>query len=97
MALHELYTNAVKYGALSNDTGSVAFEWRKSDGPGPRLTMVWREQGGPPVSPPTRRGFGSRMIERALAQDLKGEVTMEFRREGLVCTIDAPLPGKSAP
>lgn len=96
MALHELCTNAVKYGALSNDTGSVAFEWRQSDGPAPRLTMVWREQGGPPVSPPTHRGFGSRMIERALAQDLKGEVTMEFRPEGLVCTIDAPLADNRA-
>lgn len=96
MALHELCTNAVKHGALSNETGSVAFKWRKSHGPGPRLTMVWCEQGGPPVSPPTRRGFGSRMIERALAQDLKGEVAMEFRPEGLVCTIDAPLPAKRA-
>jgi PAS domain S-box-containing protein len=96
MALHELYTNAVKYGALSNDSGSVLLEWRRSDGPRPRLTMIWREQDGPPVSPPTRRGFGSRMIERALAQDLKGEVAMEFRPDGLVCTIDAPLPEKSA-
>jgi two-component sensor histidine kinase len=97
MALHELCTNAVKYGALSNETGSVALEWRRSDGPGPRLTMTWRERGGPPVSPPARRGFGSRMIEQALAQDLKGDVTMEFRPEGLVCTIDAPLPEKGAP
>ena len=92
MALHELRTNAVKYGALSTEAGNVVFEWRRSEGPAPRLTMTWREQGGPIVSPPTRRGFGSRMIERALAQDLKGEVTMEFRLEGLVCTIEAPLP-----
>jgi PAS domain S-box-containing protein len=97
MALHELCTNAIKYGALSNESGSVAFEWRRSDGPAPRLTMVWREQGGPAVSPPARRGFGSRMIERALAQDLRGEVTMEFRPEGFVCTIDAPLPQERAP
>ena len=97
MALHELCTNAIKYGALSNESGSVAFEWRRSDGPAPRLTMVWREQGGPAVAPPVRRGFGSRMIERALAQDLKGEVTMEFRPDGFVCTIDAPLPEKVAP
>ena len=96
MALHELCTNAVKYGALSNEAGSVAFEWRQSDGPAPRLTMIWRERGGPIVSPPTRRGFGFRMIERALAQDLKGEVTMEFTPEGLVCTIDAPLPERRA-
>jgi two-component sensor histidine kinase len=92
IALHELCTNAMKYGALSNETGSVAFEWHRTDGSPPRLTMVWREQGGPVVSPPARRGFGSRMIERALAQDLKGDVTMDFRPGGLVCTIDAPLP-----
>jgi PAS domain S-box-containing protein len=92
MALHELCTNAVKYGALSNESGSVTLEWRRTDGPAPRLTMVWREEGGPPVSSPARRGFGSRMIERALAQDLKGEVTMRFMPEGFVCTIDAPLP-----
>jgi two-component sensor histidine kinase len=97
MALHELCTNAVKYGALSNETGSIAFEWRQADGPDCRLTMVWREQGGPPVSPPARRGFGSRIIEKALAQDLNGDVTMEFRPEGLVCTIEAPLPVATAP
>jgi two-component sensor histidine kinase len=96
MALHELCTNAVKYGALSNETGSVTLEWRRTDSPAPRLTMVWRERGGPPVSPPARRGFGSRMIERALAQDLKGAVTMEFMPEGVVCTIDAPLPERRA-
>jgi len=97
MALHELCTNAVKYGAFSNETGSVAFEWRQADGPDSRLTMVWREQGGPPVAPPARRGFGSYLVEKALAQDLKGEVTMEFKPEGLVCTIEAPLSVATPP
>lgn len=54
--------------------------------------VVWREHGGPSVSPPTRRGFGSFLLERTLAQDLDGRVTTEFRPEGLVCSIDAPLP-----
>lgn len=92
MALHELCTNAMKYGALSNGTGTVAFAWRRSGGPDPRLRLVWRESGGPAVSPPKRRGFGSRMIEQALAQDLQGDVAMDFMPDGLVCTIDAPLP-----
>jgi PAS domain S-box-containing protein len=92
MALHELCTNAMKYGALSNETGGIALEWRVSGGPDPRLRLVWREHGSPTVSPPKRRGFGLRMIEQALAQDLKGDVHMDFRPEGLVCTIDAPLP-----
>ncbi len=92
MALHELYTNAVKYGALANDTGGIAVEWRLPAGPRPRLQLVWREHGGPPVSPPKRRGFGSLLLERSLAHDLDGSVSMEFRPEGLVCSIDAPLP-----
>jgi len=92
MALHELCTNAMKYGALSNDTGGIALEWSVYGRPDPRLRLVWREYGSPAVSPPKRRGFGLRMIEQALAQDLRGDVHMDFRPEGLVCTIDAPLP-----
>ncbi|MFU0505217.1 PAS domain S-box protein [Pseudaminobacter sp. NGMCC 1.201702] len=91
MGLHELCTNAVKYGALSNDVGEISVEWTRADGPQPRLKLVWREQGGPAVLPPKRRGFGSRLVERALAQDLDGEVSIEFRPDGLVCSIDAPL------
>lgn len=97
MALHELYTNAVKYGALSNDTGRITLEWTRSEGSPARLKLIWREEGGPPVAPPRRRGFGSRLVERTLAQDLDGEVRLEFRPEGLVCSIDAPLsPGPGA-
>jgi len=92
MALHELCTNAVKYGALSNDSGTVTVRWRvSSDGGERRLRLEWREEGGPPVAPPARRGFGSRMIERGLAAELGGTVALEFRSEGLRCLVDAPL------
>jgi two-component sensor histidine kinase len=57
-----------------------------------RLRLRWAEMGGPPVTPPTRRGFGSRLVERGLEPDLGGEVRMEFAVGGLVCTIEAPLP-----
>ena len=88
MALHELGTNALKYGALSVEQGSVAVRWSTS---GDRFRLRWEERGGPPVSPPTHRGFGSRMIERGLAAELRGEARIDWRPEGVVCTIDAPL------
>jgi PAS domain S-box-containing protein len=89
MALHELGTNAAKYGALSTPAGRVTVAWEIA--PGDRLRLEWREQGGPPVEPPARRGFGFRMIERALAADLAGVARIEFEPDGLVCRIDAPL------
>lgn len=92
MALHELLTNAVKYGALSDDAGKVTISWSIASGPPPRFVLLWQEAGGPPVTPPTRRGFGSRLIERLLAQDMEGEVTLSFAPAGVVCSIDAPLP-----
>lgn len=97
MALHELCTNAVKYGALSNDQGRVSIEWTVAeiDGAVRQLRMRWVEAGGPPVTPPARRGFGSRLIERGLAQDLGGEVRVEFAPAGVTCTIHAPLGGAS--
>jgi PAS domain S-box-containing protein len=88
MALHELGTNAVKYGALSREPGSVVVRWSADDG---RFRLRWEETGGPPVSAPATRGFGSRLIERGLASELRGEVRIEWRPEGVVCTIDAPL------
>ena len=92
MALQELATNAVKYGALSNDTGRVEITWAldRKDAM-PRVRLRWCESGGPPVKRPTRQGFGSRLIERSLARDLSGGVALEFAPEGLVCTIDAPV------
>jgi two-component sensor histidine kinase len=88
MALHELGTNALKYGALSVEDGSVSLGWKTDDG---RFRLLWQEQGGPPVTPPVRTGFGSRMIERGLSAELQGEVRIDFRPAGVVCTIDAPL------
>lgn len=93
LALHELATNAVKYGALSKQTGSVTLRWQTVLGTeGWTLTLRWTEQGGPPVKPPSRKGFGSRLIERGLAGDLGGEAKMDYRSTGLVCTIIASLP-----
>jgi PAS domain S-box-containing protein len=92
MALHELATNAMKYGALSNDSGRIFLEWRREDGPPPQLKLRWREENGPPVAPPRRRGFGSLLLDRTLAQDLDASVRTLFNPEGLVCEIDAPLP-----
>jgi two-component sensor histidine kinase len=88
MVLHELATNALKYGALSVATGSVEIEWRRN---GDRLHLSWSETGGPPVSQPTRTGFGSRLITQGLAaQD--GKAQMEFRPDGVICVIDCALP-----
>lgn len=91
MALHELCTNAMKYGALSNETGRITLNWGRTDGASPQLELHWRESGGPPVRPPSRRGFGSLLLERTLAQDLDGNVTMSFDPAGLSCRIGAPL------
>ncbi|AWN51083.1 PAS domain-containing protein [Methylobacterium sp. 17Sr1-1] len=98
MALHELATNAVKYGALSNDKGRVMLNWDIVDGSKPdRLWLRWEEIGGPAVTPPQRRGFGSRMIERALAAELEGTAEIDYRPRGLVCTVEAPLPDNAGP
>jgi PAS domain S-box-containing protein len=92
MALQELATNAVKYGALSNTTGEISISWEvHSSAAAPRLHLRWEEKGGPLVEPPQRRGFGTRLIERSLAQELDGNVLIDFARTGVVCTVDAPL------
>jgi two-component sensor histidine kinase len=88
MALHELGTNALKYGALSVERGRVSVRWTTRDG---RFRLRWEETGGPTVSPPGHRGFGSRMIERGLAAELQGEVRIDWQPQGVVCTIDAPI------
>ena len=94
MALHELATNAVKYGALSAPSGQVRITWTVVPGPAQaRLVLTWTETGGPPVQPPTRRGFGSRLIERGLAAELSGQAYIDFRPEGVVCRIEAALDG----
>ncbi|HET6912193.1 MAG TPA: HWE histidine kinase domain-containing protein [Rhodanobacteraceae bacterium] len=91
LAFHELATNAVKYGALSNDSGNVEIEWGTSDDADPQFRLRWIERGGPPVQAPARRGFGSRVIEEGLAHEFDGRVELKFAREGLECTIQAPL------
>ncbi|MGD9922641.1 MAG: sensor histidine kinase [Pseudorhodoplanes sp.] len=90
LAFHELATNAVKYGALSNDTGRVAIDWRV-DPQSRRFELRWQESGGPMVEPPVRRGFGSRLVEQGLAQDVGGDVRLKFHDDGVICSIDAPL------
>ncbi|MBW8269330.1 sensor histidine kinase [Caldovatus aquaticus] len=97
LAFHELATNAAKYGAFASESGRVTVAW--SLDPEGRLRIRWSETGGPPVAPPARRGFGSRLIERSLAHDLGGQARIEFPPAGAVCTIEAPLPlpGAAAP
>ncbi|WP_395671247.1 HWE histidine kinase domain-containing protein [Phenylobacterium sp.] len=90
LALHELATNAAKYGALSGPEGEVEIDWASRDG---ELRLTWRERGGPLVSAPTRRGFGTRLIERGLARELGGDVKLEFAPDGVVCEVRAPLQG----
>jgi two-component sensor histidine kinase len=99
LAVHELATNAVKYGALSGHDGAVSLDWTLSLEAGRRrLDMVWREHGGPVVKLPSRAGFGTRLIERGLAADLHGEVRIDYPPQGVICTISADLDAEeSAP
>lgn len=89
LVLHELSTNATKYGALSNEDGRVHVTWRKDDDLG-MVKVRWEETGGPPVVAPERRGFGSRMIERALTAEVGGRVALQFLPTGVVCDIVTP-------
>jgi PAS domain S-box-containing protein len=88
MALHELATNAVKYGALSNASGHVQVTWNVGrDDQRNRAKLIWKEIGGPQVAPPKKKGFGSALIERALKSEL-GSVSLGFDPEGITCTMD---------
>jgi PAS domain S-box-containing protein len=91
LVLHELATNAVKYGALSVEQGRITLSWTY-DPAADRLRLTWSETGGPPVVKPTRRGFGSRLIERALRSELQGSANMTYAPTGLVCLMEAQLP-----
>lgn len=84
MALHELCTNAIKHGSLSVPAGKIDVSWRYE---AEQLSLTWREHGGPPVSPPVRRGFGMQMLKRALTHEFGGSVTLDFEPEGLRCHI----------
>ena len=89
ISLHELATNAAKYGSLSVADGRVEIAWsRTADG---RLSLRWIELGGPTVTPPTHRGFGTRVMENIIAGQLRGEVRFDWRDEGLTCEIILPL------
>ena len=94
MIVHEIATNAAKYGALSNDNGSVALDWEVTEDNAKRkLRMIWTEAGGPPVTAPVQRGFGSRLIERSARDQLGGEATVDFLPRGVVYTIVCSLEG----
>ena len=91
LAFHELATNASKYGALSVPEGVVTIRWRHTDAERRGLRIEWSESGGPRVSEPTRTGFGSVVIRRTVAQSLNGEVTHEFRPDGVFWAIEVPI------
>ena len=94
MAFHELATNAAKYGALSVPQGGINVAWTIAE---QDLRIEWRETGGPAVSPPARRGFGSRLVERGLAHELDGTVVLDFDPAGVRCTMKFPLSGQVSP
>ncbi len=95
MIVHEIATNAAKYGALSNDAGTVTVDWEiiKADDK-PKLRLIWTEAGGPDVAAPVHRGFGSQLIERSVRDQLNGEATADFRPRGVVYTILCSLEGE---
>jgi PAS domain S-box-containing protein len=92
IVLHELATNAVKYGALSLPAGGVHVGWTRTNGV---LDLEWRETGGPAVTPPSRPGFGTHLIERSLAHDLGGEARILYLANGVVAHLSVPLEGQT--
>jgi two-component sensor histidine kinase len=95
MTLNELCTNTTKFGALSVPSGRIAIDWSIDESTS-RLKLVWRETGGPTVSPPTRQSFGTRMIE-SLGKQLRGEVKLSYETAGFIYALDAPLEALKAP
>ena len=92
MIVHEIATNAAKYGALSNETGTVRLDWEVTkEAAGQKLRLIWTEAGGPPVVAPVQRGFGSRLIERSARDQLGGEATVDFLPRGVVYTVSCAL------
>ncbi len=90
MAIHELATNAVKYGALSTEHGAIDVTWSVDPEAG-EFRLEWRESGGPRVAAPARQGFGTRLIRRSLGTDIGGQAAVEFEPAGVVCRVTAPL------
>ncbi|TPL35596.1 PAS domain S-box protein [Mesorhizobium sp. B2-4-8] len=96
MALTELATNAAKYGALSSEAGTLSLTWQVREGAGQTmLDLVWQESGGPSVQAPTRRGFGTRLLERCIERDLSGEIDLIFDLKGISCRAAIPLRGST--
>jgi PAS domain S-box-containing protein len=97
LALHELATNAAKYGALSTPDGRIDFRWRIQQGEAPKRTLwiEWSERGGPDVQAPARRGFGTRFIVGSVAVELRGTARLDFAAEGLRCTMEIPLDDRA--
>lgn len=97
MALSELATNAAKYGALSSENGTLAVRWNLVAEPeDTKLSLEWRERGGPRVNPPTRRGFGVRLMERCVVTDLDGTLDLAFESSGVCCRMTIPLSNCAA-
>ena len=92
MAIHELTTNAAKYGALSTGRGRIAITWGVEAGV---LHLDWRESGGPTVAPPTRQGFGSRLLQRVLTTQVQATITTDYAPEGFHLTLAAPMPARN--
>jgi two-component sensor histidine kinase len=101
MAIHELGTNAAKYGALSNESGMVHITWDVMRGPGPRFCLSWIEQGGPAPVQPVRRGFGTTVLTEMAELGLDAEILLEFSPPGLMWQMTAPaalvLEGRAQP
>jgi two-component sensor histidine kinase len=96
MIVHEMATNAAKYGALSNDSGFIRLDWEVSaESAGSKLRLIWTEAGGPHVVAPVQRGFGSRLIERSARDQLGGEATVDFLPHGVVYTVTCSLEDES--
>ena len=94
IVFNELATNAAKYGALSNEAGSIQIEWaEESPSEGARIRLQWKEKDGPPVETPSRKGFGTRVVERGLSHELESTVHLDFQPGGLACTMTIPIPG----
>jgi two-component sensor histidine kinase len=92
MTLHELATNAVKYGALSAPGGRLDVRWTSDEG---RLRLIWLERDGPPCEQPSRESFGTRMLRRALASELGGTARLAFEPEGFRFEVEAPMPRRA--
>lgn len=90
LAVNELATNAMKYGALSSPDGKVGISWSLTEGADAKFKFAWRENGGPTVVPPTRQGFGSRVIKDFMANDFGGSVELRYEPTGFVCELTAP-------